>query len=78
MSVSDEGRVTTPAPRRLRLRLVLLVVLLGAWFLRWTTAQTAIGASLHWSISKSKYGLGYLNNLGSTMWSVANLVWGRH
>lgn len=46
MSVSDEERVPTPAPRGLRLRLVLLVVLLGAWFLRWTTAQTAIGASL--------------------------------
>jgi len=36
-----------PAARRgVRLRLVLLVVLLGSWFLRWTTAQTAIGVAL--------------------------------
>lgn len=44
--MNEEGRVSTAEPQRVRVRLVLLVVLLGAWFLRWTTAQTAIGVSL--------------------------------
>lgn len=46
MTVGEEGRLPTPPTSSLRLRLVLLGVLLGAWFLRWTTAQTAIGVAL--------------------------------
>lgn len=44
--MGDGGRSSEQAPVGARLRMVLLGVLLGAWFLRWTTAQTAIGASI--------------------------------
>lgn len=45
MNVATDERLE-PENRGSRTRLVLLLVLLGAWFLRWTTAQTAIGAAL--------------------------------
>jgi hypothetical protein len=42
--MTDDPTPVEP-PRSRRLRLVLLIALLGAWFLRWTDAQTVLGVA---------------------------------